>query len=159
MKTITLHQPWATLVVIGAKTIETRSWSTDWRGPLAIHASKSFPWMYRELVNLPHFAEALRRAGYPSWEHLPLGVVLGQCRIKDCVRIPNIGVRAAFFRRHAHDANERRFGDYTPGRFAWPLKDHYAYPDPYPARGFQRIWDWDWFAAAYPQREREGTHG
>ena len=39
MKVITLTQPWATLVAIGAKRIETRSWPTRYRGPLAIHAA------------------------------------------------------------------------------------------------------------------------
>ena len=43
MKVLTLTQPWATLVAIGAKRIETRSWSTKYRGPLAIHAAKGFP--------------------------------------------------------------------------------------------------------------------
>ncbi len=43
MKALTLTQPWATLVAIGAKCIETRSWRTSYRGPLAIHAAKGFP--------------------------------------------------------------------------------------------------------------------
>ena len=34
VKALTLTQPWATLVAIGAKRIETRSWSTRYRGPL-----------------------------------------------------------------------------------------------------------------------------
>jgi hypothetical protein len=38
MKGLTLTQPWATLVAIGAKRIETRSWPTRYRGLLAIHA-------------------------------------------------------------------------------------------------------------------------
>lgn len=38
MKALTLHQPWATLVALGIKTVETRSWYTPYRGPLAIHA-------------------------------------------------------------------------------------------------------------------------
>lgn len=42
MKVLTLHQPWASLVALGVKTIETRSWSTSYRGPLAIHAGASF---------------------------------------------------------------------------------------------------------------------
>jgi hypothetical protein len=41
MKALTLHQPWATAVAEGIKTIETRSWSTSYRGPLAIHAGVS----------------------------------------------------------------------------------------------------------------------
>lgn len=39
-KALTLHQPWASLIALGVKTIETRSWSTKYRGPLAIHAGK-----------------------------------------------------------------------------------------------------------------------
>jgi hypothetical protein len=40
VKALTLWQPWASLVALGVKSIETRSWSTSYRGPLAIHASK-----------------------------------------------------------------------------------------------------------------------
>lgn len=39
MKALTLRQPWASLVAVGAKRIETRSWLTKYRGPLAIHAA------------------------------------------------------------------------------------------------------------------------
>ncbi len=39
MRVLTLHQPWATLVAIGAKTIETRGQRTDVRGRIAIHAA------------------------------------------------------------------------------------------------------------------------
>ena len=43
MKAITLRQPWASLVALGVKAIETRSWSTRYRGPLAIHAAARQP--------------------------------------------------------------------------------------------------------------------
>ena len=42
MKAITLEQPFASLVSIGAKTIETRPWPTPYRGALAIHSAKKF---------------------------------------------------------------------------------------------------------------------
>lgn len=45
MKVLTLHQPWASLIALGVKTIETRSWSTAYRGPLAIHAGSTWPKM------------------------------------------------------------------------------------------------------------------
>ena len=38
MRVLTLHQPWASLVAVGAKCFETRSWRTHYRGELAIHA-------------------------------------------------------------------------------------------------------------------------
>ncbi len=43
MKAISLKQPWANLVASGQKTIETRTWSTTYRGPLLIVSSKSPP--------------------------------------------------------------------------------------------------------------------
>ena len=42
MKALTLTQPWATLIAVGAKRIETRSWGTSYRGRIAIHAAKGF---------------------------------------------------------------------------------------------------------------------
>lgn len=39
MKALSLRQPWASLIAEGRKTIETRTWHTHYRGPLAIHAS------------------------------------------------------------------------------------------------------------------------
>ncbi len=39
MKTLTLTQPYASLIAFGAKRIETRTWATTYRGPLAIHAA------------------------------------------------------------------------------------------------------------------------
>ena len=41
MKALTMTQPWATLVALGENTIETRSWSTSYRGPLAIHSARA----------------------------------------------------------------------------------------------------------------------
>ena len=40
VKAITIWQPWASLVAVGAKTMETRSWPTKYRGPIAIHAAQ-----------------------------------------------------------------------------------------------------------------------
>lgn len=37
MKAITILQPWASLIACGKKQIETRSWATKYRGPIAIH--------------------------------------------------------------------------------------------------------------------------
>lgn len=40
MKAISIRQPWANLIAQGKKTIETRTWSTPYRGPLLIISSK-----------------------------------------------------------------------------------------------------------------------
>lgn len=41
MKALTVRQPWADLIISGAKDVENRSWSTKYRGPLAIHAASA----------------------------------------------------------------------------------------------------------------------
>lgn len=41
MKALSLQQPWANLIADGFKTIETRKWTTSYRGPLLILASKT----------------------------------------------------------------------------------------------------------------------
>lgn len=43
MKTLSIRQPWASLIVAGIKNIENRSWPTHYRGPLLIHAGKAKP--------------------------------------------------------------------------------------------------------------------
>lgn len=43
MRGLTIRQPWASLIAAGVKTVETRSWSTSYRGPLLIHAGKHRP--------------------------------------------------------------------------------------------------------------------
>ncbi|MDY6803498.1 MAG: ASCH domain-containing protein [Cyanobacteriota bacterium] len=40
-KVLTIKQPWAWLIAEGIKTIENRTWKTNYRGPLGIHAGKS----------------------------------------------------------------------------------------------------------------------
>jgi hypothetical protein len=45
MKALTICQPYAELICRGDKPIENRSWSTAYRGPLAIHAGRSRAWL------------------------------------------------------------------------------------------------------------------
>ena len=40
MKVLSVRQPWAWALIYGGKDIENRFWSTKYRGPIAIHASK-----------------------------------------------------------------------------------------------------------------------
>ena len=43
MKALTIRQPWASLFALGIKQMETRSWDTKYRGPVAIHAGLAMP--------------------------------------------------------------------------------------------------------------------
>lgn len=40
---LTVRQPWADLILRGVKTLEVRTWSTAYRGPLVIHAAAAPP--------------------------------------------------------------------------------------------------------------------
>ena len=40
MKALSVKQPWASMIASGVKTIETRTWYTEYRGPLLICSSK-----------------------------------------------------------------------------------------------------------------------
>ncbi len=128
MKALTLTQPWASLVAEGRKVIETRSWRTRYRGTLAIHAAKGIPAIAR--------AFAQEFTAYRV-EPLPLGAVVCLIDLVDCQPTEDVV--------HGLSANERRFGDYTPGRWAW-LFDPASLrvlPDPIPARGALSLWEWD----------------
>jgi hypothetical protein len=41
VKALSIRQPWAWLIVTGYKDIENRSWRTNYRGPLLIHAGRA----------------------------------------------------------------------------------------------------------------------
>lgn len=40
MRGLTIRQPWASCIVEKGKRVENRTWSTDYRGPLLIHAGQ-----------------------------------------------------------------------------------------------------------------------
>jgi hypothetical protein len=85
MKAITVWQPWAALLACCAKKYETRSWATNYRGPIAIHAAKkpfnTDPYFDRELY---HFADALGLPDIYSFDTLPLGCVIATAELVNC---------------------------------------------------------------------------
>jgi len=81
VKALTLTQPWAYLVAVGAKTIETRSWRATYRGPLAIHAAKGFPREAIELCFKEPFASVLKQFGVRTPGDLVRGAIIATCRL------------------------------------------------------------------------------
>jgi hypothetical protein len=141
IKCITLTQPFATLVALGVKKTETRSWRTWHRGRLLIHAARAFPGWARDLCNREPFATVLLEAGYVAADPglvdprlLPLGKILAVCNLRHCVRIGTPGIDLP------PPEPERSFGDYTPGRYAWMLSDARPLPKPIAATGSMRLW-------------------
>src|SRR5579872_5081015 len=62
---LTLRQPYATLICLGLKQIETRRWATYHRGPLLIHAAKSEPEIIPDFQPLNDWIERHRKT--PAW--------------------------------------------------------------------------------------------
>lgn len=77
---LTIHQPWAWLIVHGLKDVENRTWRTPYRGPLYIHAGKKLDETAREFVRL-QFPEIQ----LPPDEDLKRGGIIGRVNLKECV--------------------------------------------------------------------------
>lgn len=126
MRALSLTQPWATAVAIGIKQYETRSWSTSFRGLIAIHAAKGFPKWAREFASLEYSLGRLP-------ERLPLGAIVATARIAGVFHVEEIAPGVS--------AIERLYGDYSAGRYAWQLEDVNALPEPIPCRGALSLWE------------------
>jgi len=149
MKALTLTQPWATLVAIGAKRIETRSWRTDYRGPLAIHAAKG-PDKTGFVVTTPCYP-ILKNAGLEPLE-LPHGFVVATCELAAVYQMPSGLETFDGWHWDGPDGRlydyeltyqEKMFGLWETGRYAWLLADVKRLPEPIPARGSLGLWDWE----------------
>jgi hypothetical protein len=141
MKALTLTQPWASLVASGAKTIETRSWSTRYRGALAIHAAARWS---RADINYAFEVEEGRppaRLGdldiLRDWP-MPLGKVIAVVILSEVLPVEALEPDIA----DVITAREFAYGDYSPGRFAWILDNVRPIEPPVPAKGHLGLWDW-----------------
>jgi activating signal cointegrator 1 len=132
MKTLSLLQPWATLVVMGHKKLETRSWTTRYRGPLLIHASKG---RSGELIaDEPPFQKYIK-----EFNSLPFGAIIGSVNLDHILKVEELFLSADEMNRMTLE--ERAFGDYTPGRYVWQFSNALPFRKPTPVRGSLNLWD------------------
>lgn len=140
MRCLSIHQPWAWAILSGGKRVENRTWPTNHRGPLLIHASKSRAnfedqdrddWRGRYGVELP------------EWSTLATGAILGVANLASCVRADGEG--ASDVQRQWLDSHP-----FTEGPWCWILKNVRAFAEPIPYRGMQGLFNVpdDVFAAA-----------
>jgi hypothetical protein len=81
MRAITVKQPWASLIMHCGKDVENRSWSTSFRGRVAIHSSKktdAYKWLSANVI--------AQKEDESIPLDLPNGCVLGTVEIYDCVK-------------------------------------------------------------------------
>jgi len=122
VRILSLWQPWAQLMADGRKLVETRSWSTRYRGWIAIHAAKKFP------------PEARAFASGLDYDELRFGVILGLVWLNGVTLTEN-------YRPGVLTHLELSYGDYTPGRFAWHTRSgsRRRFLEPMPYKGGQGL--------------------
>lgn len=119
MKTITVCQPHAHLIVVGDKRVENRTWPTKHRGPLLIHAGKS-----RKYLNGEDDAEMV------------FGAIIACARLVDCVHITAIQ-NGDYASEYPWLADHR----YASGPWCWILSNVEPLSEPIPMRGALGLWN------------------
>jgi activating signal cointegrator 1 len=180
MQAISLWQPWASLMAHGLKRIETRSWRYRGKLPavLAIHATaKVDEKLVAQLINDrqtgAEFRRALTMMGCPVHEFqrtglyactgglLPAGAVVAIGRLVECVTTtvligPDLLGIPCLARKLLTD-QERAFGDYSVGRYAWVFDRIERLDPPVPAKGNRMVWTWDAPAEVQALAEKVGA--
>jgi hypothetical protein len=139
VKALSIWQPWASLIAVGAKTFETRGWqapdSLMWER-FAICAAKTrrgikIAWSDYRLCSL--CAQFLGR----DWHmpgRLPLGAVVATTVLCERILCPVL-------ESEEPGPRERTMGDWSDGRWAWSLGDTYRLERPVAVRGQQGLFD------------------
>lgn len=161
MKALTLWQPWASAIAVGAKRNETRSWPAvssghAYRGWLAITAAKRTkddsgtdidailaPRLMKSLESAKLFQTigTVEPLSYPkgpatplvtmNFNTLPLGKVVAVVWLDNCHPTHTVTVTE----------RERLWGDYSPGRYAWMFTEVWRINEPWAVTGGQKIFD------------------
>jgi hypothetical protein len=133
---LSLRQPWAEAIFQGFKAQETRSWPTAHRGPLFIHASKGrSPEGRQKWENL-----GLDKRTGRAFDSLDFGAIIGIVNVTGCKKIAGSEWLVSD-PRNAANVLEYFLGDYTPGRYYFPVKDAERLAYPVPFEGMLSIWD------------------
>jgi hypothetical protein len=120
VKVLTVHNPWAWLIVRGLKRIENRSRPTKHRGPLLVHAGRTY------VPDVPLPPEA------PPVETMPYSAIVGRVTLLDCVPLADAAP-----------------GPHTHGPFCWLLGDAVAFEQPIvgadgaPLKGQVGLWNFN----------------
>ena len=151
IKAVTIIQPWASLITLGEKQIETRSWPANYKGPLAIHAGKKID---LEACRNPRIKALLEKHGITIPERLPTGCVLSNCKLIECVQMQS-GNNKHCVEVPGYKLSDQEYelGYYSPGRWGWILANIVKPPRPIPARGMQRLWNFDTAKAKFYGQE------
>ncbi|GAE25530.1 hypothetical protein JCM9140_1530 [Halalkalibacter wakoensis JCM 9140] len=140
MKVLSMIQPWASLFVHREATYETRSWKTNYRGPLAIHTSKKID---KAVLNHKAVEALLRKHGITK-ENIPTGTIIAECLLINCLKVTeNHGTSAVLEDGRLVMGNDYFLGDFKVGGYVWEVEGMRLLDDPIPAKGQLGLWEYD----------------
>ncbi len=116
---------------MGVKKIETRNWTTNYRGTLLIHASAG------KAGKLIAQKETIKQY-ITDYRALPFGYIIGQVKLKDIVRLNELLLSKEEI--DSMSLEENAFGDHG-SRFAWLFSEPEAFDEPIPATGRLGLWE------------------
>lgn len=126
IKALSVHQPWATLIVDDEpevrKSVEVRSWKTSYRGPLLICAGKTLDETTDEKFN---------KYARNNPNVFPLGVAVGVVTLDDCVPLDLSMAEEAYWNPE----------DDPTGMYAWLLSSPTWFKNDFPVRGMPGLMD------------------
>ncbi len=144
MRVLTLKQPWASALMIGAKEWETRSWKPSMAmlhilrtEVMYIHSSVGFKDAYKSLLASRPFNEYFNRS-----DSLPTGCILGHVVVGRV--ISTVDWMKEFKPDENKDAYEEwQFGNYSPDRWAWEILRPTPWEQPVKAKGALSLWQYN----------------
>lgn len=126
MKALTIKEPFASLIKNKVKHVETRSFKTNYRGEIYIHAGISKDNLKRtDVMNLIDDSK------------LSFGNIICKCTLVDCVYMDE-----EFIKQIKKDKIEFICGNYQIGRYAWIL-DNVEEVKEIPIKGKLGIWNFN----------------
>ena len=122
MKVLTIKNPWASLIVNNYKKYEFRSWKTNYRGKILIHAglSSDDDTMFSE-YNLEYIK----------------GAIIGEADLVDCILV------AKSFDDELKNSNTIVYSYEHVGLYAWKLENIKKYDKPIYVKGKLGLWNYN----------------
>lgn len=123
MKCLTIKQPWASLIVNGYKEYEFRSWKTNYRGKIYIHAG------------LGKEKKMIDKVQEYNLEYIS-GAIIGEAEIVDCILVD------ANFNNLLSEKNKLVYSNNYIGLYAWKLNNIKKYEKPIYVKGKLSLWEY-----------------
>lgn len=125
MKVLTIREPWASLIVNGYKEYEFRSWKTNYRGKILIHAGMGIDKEY-----LDRFKEYDLEYGK--------GEIIGEAELVDCIKVSDE------FQKEIFNKNSLVYGSNNyDQKYAWKLINIKKYDKRIPTKGKLSLWEYE----------------